>query len=168
MTMGGKCIQLLKFSFSVVISSLKPHYITWKGSGVIDRLFIILRPAQEYFTYMKTSLPVKGCKIQVYAGCAGPLSREGPLSCQPCCNTGPRFFRLIRRTAPLSRLLRHTRGCSEPILTRILTGLHLVASYDTQGGVEDLFLPGSSLVETAMEFYCSLQTSVTIHITMCI
>jgi hypothetical protein len=27
-------------------------------------LFIVLRPAQEYFTYMETSpLPVKGCKI---------------------------------------------------------------------------------------------------------
>jgi hypothetical protein len=29
---------------------------------------------------------------------------------------------LIRRTAPFSRLLRHTRGCGGPILTRILTG----------------------------------------------
>jgi hypothetical protein len=29
-----------------------------------DRLSIVLRPAQEYFTYMETSpLPVKGCKI---------------------------------------------------------------------------------------------------------
>jgi hypothetical protein len=29
---------------------------------------------------------------------------------------------LIRRTAPFSRLLRHTRGCGGSILTRILTG----------------------------------------------
>ena len=29
-----------------------------------DWLFIVLRPDQEYFTYMETSqLPVKGCKI---------------------------------------------------------------------------------------------------------
>jgi hypothetical protein len=29
----------------------------------IDWLFTVLRPAQEYFTYMETSpLPVKGCK----------------------------------------------------------------------------------------------------------
>jgi hypothetical protein len=28
-----------------------------------DRLYIVLRPAQEFFTYMETSpLPVKGCK----------------------------------------------------------------------------------------------------------
>jgi hypothetical protein len=32
------------------------------------------------------------------------------------------FSGLIRRTAPFSRLLRHTRGCGGPILTRILTG----------------------------------------------
>jgi hypothetical protein len=33
------------------------------------------------------------------------------------------FSGLIRRTAPFSRLLRHTRGCGGCILTRILTGL---------------------------------------------
>jgi hypothetical protein len=33
------------------------------------------------------------------------------------------FFGLIRRTAPFSRLLRHSRGCGGSILTRILTGL---------------------------------------------
>jgi hypothetical protein len=36
-----------------------------------------------------------------------------------------------------------TRGCGGSILTRILTGPHLVTSYDTQGDAEDLFLPGS-------------------------
>jgi hypothetical protein len=54
------------------------------------------------------------------------------------------FSGLIRRTAPFSRLLRHTRGCEGYILTWILTGPLLVASYDTQGNVDDLFLPGSS------------------------
>jgi hypothetical protein len=33
------------------------------------------------------------------------------------------FSGLIRRTVPFSRLLRHTKGCGESILTRILTGL---------------------------------------------
>jgi hypothetical protein len=49
------------------------------------------------------------------------------------------FPGIIRRTIPFSRLLRHTRGCGESILTRILTCPHSVASYDTQGDVEDLF-----------------------------
>jgi hypothetical protein len=34
------------------------------------------------------------------------------------------FSGLIRRTAPFSRLVGHTRGCGRPILTRILTGAH--------------------------------------------
>jgi hypothetical protein len=33
------------------------------------------------------------------------------------------FSGIIRRTAPFSRLLRHTRGCRESILTLVLTGL---------------------------------------------
>jgi hypothetical protein len=34
------------------------------GLRLIDGLFTVLRPAQEFFTYMKTSpLPMKGCKI---------------------------------------------------------------------------------------------------------
>jgi hypothetical protein len=37
---------------------------------------MILRPAQEFFTYMETSsLPVKGCKVWAYARRSGPLSR---------------------------------------------------------------------------------------------
>ena len=51
---------------------------------------------------------------------------------------------LIRRTAPFSRLLRHTRGCGGSILPRILTGPLSVAFYDTHGDAEDLFQPGSS------------------------
>jgi hypothetical protein len=49
------------------------------------------------------------------------------------------FSDLIRRTAPLGRLLRHTKGCGESTLTQILMGPYSVASSDTQGDVEDLF-----------------------------
>ena len=57
----------------------------------------------------------------------------------PVVTWGLGFSGLIRRTAPLSRLLRYTRGCGGSILPRILTGLLSVAFYDTQGDVEDLF-----------------------------
>jgi hypothetical protein len=41
---------------------LTNHKVSYKR--LIDWLFSVLRPAQEYFTYMETSpLPVKGCKI---------------------------------------------------------------------------------------------------------
>jgi hypothetical protein len=114
---------------------------------LIDWLFTVLRSAQEYFTYMETSpMPVKGCKIWAYARRSGPLSREGFLLCHTCCGTGPRFFRSHPKDRPIqspltthkgmwriysnpdphgppiSRLLRHTRGCGGPIQTRILTG----------------------------------------------
>jgi hypothetical protein len=67
--------------------------------------FTVLRPTQEFFTYMETSpLPVRGCKNLAYARGSGPLSREGSISCHNCCDTGPRFSGLIGRTAPFSRL----------------------------------------------------------------
>jgi hypothetical protein len=38
--------------------------IVEENDWLIDWLFTVLRPAQEYFTYMETSpLPVKGYKI---------------------------------------------------------------------------------------------------------
>jgi hypothetical protein len=46
---------------------------------------------------------------------------------EPAVTRGPGFSALIRRTAPFSRLVRHTiRGCGGPILTRILTGWELL------------------------------------------
>jgi hypothetical protein len=94
-------------------SCLKSHLIDW--------LFTVLHPAQEFFTYMETSsLLVKGCKMLAYARRSGPLSREGSLSCHTCCDKGPRFFRSHPKDHPFSRLLRHTRGCGGSILTRIL------------------------------------------------
>jgi hypothetical protein len=62
----------------------------------------------------------------------------------PAVTRGFGFSGLTRRTALFSRLLRHTRGCEGSILTRILTGTHSFASYDTQGDVEDPFLPSYS------------------------
>jgi hypothetical protein len=95
---------------------------------------------------------------------------QGSLSCHTCCGTGPHFSPFNPKDRPIhsphttrkgvwrtysnpdphgstsSILVLQTRGCGGPILTRILTGLHTVTSYDTQGDVEDLFLPGSSRV----------------------
>jgi hypothetical protein len=106
---------------------------TWKSRSIV--LFNFFAPFIQYwlidwliiygFTsrsrifhlYKETSpLPVKGCKIKAYARRLGPLSRWGFLSCHTCCDTGPRFF-------PVS-----SEG-----------PLHLVASYDTRGDVENLF-----------------------------
>jgi hypothetical protein len=65
------------------------------------------------------------------------VSSEGPLNLH---------------SAPFSRLLRDTRGCGVhvPIISRILTGSHSVASYDTQGDAKDLFLPESLRVHRSI------------------
>jgi hypothetical protein len=47
------------------------------------------------------------------------------------------FSGLIWRTAPFSHLLRHTRGCGGPILTRILTGAIIVICTCASFGQED-------------------------------
>jgi hypothetical protein len=58
----------------------------------------------------------------------------------PVVTRGLGFSGVIRRTAPFSRLLRHTRECGESVLTWILTGPISVASYDTQRGCGGLIL----------------------------
>jgi hypothetical protein len=63
---------------------------------LIDLLFTVLRPAQEYFTYMETPpLPVKGCRIWAYARRSGLLSREGSLSHTPAVTRDLGFSDLI-------------------------------------------------------------------------
>jgi hypothetical protein len=88
-----------------------------------------------------------------------------------------RLFRLARgcrgpnpdhHAPPFNRLLRHTMGCWEPTLNRILKGPHSVASYDTK----DLFLPGFSRVNFNKEYselskylsYCLSQVSLCVSL----
>jgi hypothetical protein len=80
----------------------------------IDWLFIVLRPAQKFFTDMQTSpLPVNRVGLQNF----GPSYEEGGIFIVP-------------------HLLWH--GASVyPVSSE--GPPHSVASYDTQGDVEDLF-----------------------------
>jgi hypothetical protein len=89
---------------------------------LIDWLFTGLRPAQEFFTYMEASpLPVKDCKLKPMLGAQGLWAGRDLYRATPAVTKDLGFSGLIRRTAPFSRLLRHTRGCGGYILTRILT-----------------------------------------------
>jgi hypothetical protein len=90
----------------------------------VDWLYIVLRPAQEYFTFMETSpLPVKGCKFRPMLGAQDLRAGRDLYRATPTVTRGLGFSGLIRWTAPISRLLRHTRGCRGLIQTRILTGV---------------------------------------------
>jgi hypothetical protein len=55
-------------------------------------------------------------------GAQGLWSGRDLYRATPAVTRGLGFSGLIRKTAPFSRLLRHTRGCGGSILTRILTG----------------------------------------------
>jgi hypothetical protein len=93
-----------KMKLDVVINELFDTGIPLHESErpLIDWLFTVLRPAQEFFTQMEMSpLPVKGWKSYAYARRSGPLSREGSLSCHICCDTGPRFFRSRPKDLPM-------------------------------------------------------------------
>jgi hypothetical protein len=97
------CLILKKLSCALIAIVQKYWLIDW--------LFTVLRPAQDFFTYMETlPLPVKGCKIWAYARRSRPLSREGSLSRHTCCDTGPRFFRSHPKDRPnQSPLTTHKR-----------------------------------------------------------
>jgi hypothetical protein len=76
-------------------------------------------PLKNFFTYMETSpLPVKGPML----GAHGLWVGRGHYHATPAVTRDLGFYGLIRRTAPFSRLLWHTRRCGGSILTRIFTG----------------------------------------------
>ena len=57
--------EWFRFYYAFFVSNFKTKSMAWRQvAAKIDWLFVVLRPAQEFFTYMETSpLPVKGCKI---------------------------------------------------------------------------------------------------------
>jgi hypothetical protein len=78
---------------------------------MIDWLFTVSRPAQEFFTNMETSpLPVKGCKI----GAQGLWAGRDLYHATPTVTRDLGFSGLIRRTAPYSRLQGMWRIYSNP------------------------------------------------------
>jgi hypothetical protein len=75
------------------------------------------------FSLMETSpLSVKGAKFRPMLGAQGLWAGRDLYCATPAVTRDLGFSALIRRTAPFSRLLRHTRGCGGSILSRNLTG----------------------------------------------
>jgi hypothetical protein len=92
-----------------------------------DWLFIVLRPAQEFFTYtckwIRHHYWWRAATFRHMLDAQGLWAGRDLYRATPAATWGLGFPGLIRRTAyPFSRLLRHTRGCWGPILTLTLTG----------------------------------------------
>jgi hypothetical protein len=99
------------------ISELVP----WGRFWLIDWLFTLLRPAHEYYfslIWRRHHCRWRAAKFRPMLSTKGHWAERDPHAVTR--DLG--FYGLIRRTAPFSRLLRHTRGCGGSILTRILTG----------------------------------------------
>jgi hypothetical protein len=63
----------------------------------------------------------RAAKFRPMLGAQGLWAGRGLYRATPAVTRDLGFSGLIRRTAPFSRLLRHTRGCGGSILARILT-----------------------------------------------
>jgi hypothetical protein len=75
--------------------------------------FTVLRPFQEFFTYIWRSHHYRwrAVKFSPMLGAQGLWAGRDLYRAAPAVTRGLGFSGLIRRTAPFSRLLRHTRGC---------------------------------------------------------
>jgi hypothetical protein len=105
------------------------------GPGLIPigiNLYCFTSRSRIFHSYGDITIAHEG--LQNLGLCSGPFSRQGSLSCHTCCDMGPRVFFGLNQ----SPLTIH-KGMPRPILTRILTGPHSVASYNTQRDAEDLF-----------------------------
>jgi hypothetical protein len=95
---------------------------------LIDWLFTVLRPNQEYFTYEYEDVTITSEGLQnlgLHAWCSRPFEQEGIFIVPHLLWHGTSVFPVSSEGLPHSVALRHTRGCGGPILTQILTGQSL-------------------------------------------
>jgi hypothetical protein len=71
----------------------------------------------------------RAAKFRPMLGAQGLWAGRDLYRTTPAVTRGLGCSGLIRRTAPFSRLVRHTRGCGGSILTRILTGRSVEKKY---------------------------------------
>jgi hypothetical protein len=99
-------------------------WLVLPSDWMIDWLFTVLRPDQEFLlTWKRHHYRWRAAKFRPTLGAQGLWAGKDLYRATPAVTRGLGFPGLIRRTAPFSSLLRHTRGCGGSILTRILSGL---------------------------------------------
>jgi hypothetical protein len=117
-------------------SNKDPHgLLTWR---LIDWLIDYLRfyvPLKNFsLLWRRHYCRWRAAKFRPMLGAQGLWAGRDLYRATPTVTRDLGFSGLIRRTAPFSRLLRHTRGCGGSILTRILTGgLHEEVTISCEG-----------------------------------
>jgi hypothetical protein len=84
---------------------------SWSALWLIYWLFTVSCPARESFNHMETSPSVaKGCKFTPMLVALGLWAWRNLYRATSHVTRDLRFFGVIRRTTPFSRLIRHARG----------------------------------------------------------
>jgi hypothetical protein len=105
------------------LHGLRPAALDPNGNYyLIDWLLTVLRSAQEFSPiWRRYHCRWRAAKSRSMLGAQGLWAGRDLYRATPAVTRDLGLSGLIRRTTPFSRLLRHTRGCGGPILTRILT-----------------------------------------------
>jgi hypothetical protein len=108
------------FALNAVESANK--YI-WCNNWLIDYLLFYVPLKNFSLMWRRHHYRWRAAKFMPMLGAQGLWPGKDLYRATPAETRGLSFSGLIWRTAPFSRLLRHTRGCRGPILTRILTSV---------------------------------------------
>jgi hypothetical protein len=111
----------------------EPHFflicadiLMWSYTKIKDWLIDYLQfcvPLKNFsLIWRRNHCQWRAAKFRPMLGAQGLWAGRDLYRATPALTRDLDFSGLIRRTAPFSRLLRHTRGCGGSILTRILTG----------------------------------------------
>jgi hypothetical protein len=110
-------------TISILMHPLKNGRILKGLQTLPDWLFTVLRPLKNFsLIWRRHHCWWRAAKFRPILGTQGLWAGRDLYRATPTVTRDLSFPGLIRRNAPYSRLLRHTRGCGGSILTRILTG----------------------------------------------
>jgi hypothetical protein len=124
-------LQMTWYSSLITTPRCRTRLLAWKqqqqgeGSrsiGLIDYLHFYVPLKNFSLIWRRHHCRWRAAKFRPMLGAQGVWAGRDLYRATPAVTRGVGFSGLIWRTAPFSRLLRHTRGCGGSILTRILTG----------------------------------------------
>jgi hypothetical protein len=100
-------------------------YINIEDTPVVSDYIVFYVPLKNIsLIWRRHHCRWRAAKLRPIVSAQGPWVRRGLYRATPTVTRDLDFSGLLRRTAPFSRLIRHTRGCGGSILARILKRTH--------------------------------------------
>jgi hypothetical protein len=100
-------------------------YSNERSFSLYDRLIIYSFTSRSRIFHLYGDVTITGERLQNLGPCSAHRAFEQAGRVTPSVTRDLGFSGIIRRSAPINRLLRFACGCEGPILTRILTGFML-------------------------------------------